>query len=436
MKIKLCDGHHKKMDSEWKDLEPCQGNAPSSKKAQIKEAEEVATVLRTVCFHIRREWYRRSVKKWMRHFPRPDEAPVATIVPRPAEVVAPVRPSQAPAPATGRPSQELATGGPSQAEAALLLACHGESPGLLDLITEEVHEAEQEVRDAEFILEHDKPELMYIYGYDGAASDMKAWRTLVDEHGYEIIPKEYAFEVVKPPEAGLMVASFTDGSKEPIPGMLHTSLKRGASVAASENPKKRPAAAPAVVPPLLNDVEDIDADLDEGEEEEGADEEVQSDPDFVAPEDEIIDKHCRTKDLAADEFNGQIYTASQVRGDGRILVVPLCPHLGRSLWVNRDKLDVLAKEELIKELKGECVVIHGKGYSIRAQSQGERPTIVSIKDPEGAQVGQVSERKVDNDIGRAFQLACKTMYQIKEQGLPLTKGNFIATRDGLPGAIF
>jgi hypothetical protein len=45
---------------------------PTDLKSQLKEAEEQATLLRTICFHIRREWYRKSSKWWMVHFPRPD----------------------------------------------------------------------------------------------------------------------------------------------------------------------------------------------------------------------------------------------------------------------------------------------------------------------------------------------------------------------------
>ena len=61
-------------------------NAPTTTKVQLKEAEEQATILRTVCFHIRREWYRKSHKTWMANFPRPD--PPICVLPAPQQGLA------------------------------------------------------------------------------------------------------------------------------------------------------------------------------------------------------------------------------------------------------------------------------------------------------------------------------------------------------------
>ena len=47
---------------------------PNDLKSQLKEADEQATLLRTICFHIRPEWYRNSSKWWMVAFPRPERA--------------------------------------------------------------------------------------------------------------------------------------------------------------------------------------------------------------------------------------------------------------------------------------------------------------------------------------------------------------------------
>ena len=44
---------------------------PNDLKGQLREAEDQATMLRTLVFHIRREWYRKSTKTWMAAFPRP-----------------------------------------------------------------------------------------------------------------------------------------------------------------------------------------------------------------------------------------------------------------------------------------------------------------------------------------------------------------------------
>ena len=49
-----------------------------------KISEEQATILRSVCFHIRREWYRRSNHAWMKDFPNPLITRALTNVPGPA----------------------------------------------------------------------------------------------------------------------------------------------------------------------------------------------------------------------------------------------------------------------------------------------------------------------------------------------------------------
>ena len=63
------------------------GKKPSTLKAQVREAEEVSTTLRTICFHVRREWYRKSTKPFMTHFPRPAGSMTevaGAVVPEPA----------------------------------------------------------------------------------------------------------------------------------------------------------------------------------------------------------------------------------------------------------------------------------------------------------------------------------------------------------------
>ena len=174
--------------------EPFQGNVPATRKLQVKEAEDIAATLRTICFHIRRGWYRRSQKPFMNAFPRPAEAPVHE---RPA--------LEPPAMATLAPQISERV----RSEVAHLLACHGEDPDLFALLQDscEQHEPDFTMPDNEN-LENDKTELTYVYSFDGSPADHKAWRTLVDTDGFVIIPKEYAFEVLTPEKPNLMITFF------------------------------------------------------------------------------------------------------------------------------------------------------------------------------------------------------------------------------------
>lgn len=96
------------MDSEefeYKDV-------PKTRKAKLEEAEDVAATLRTICFHIRREWYRKSSKPLIvQYFPRPSKAAPPAV---PDVEVAPPAVPDVPVPAVGV----------DQPAAALMAASH------------------------------------------------------------------------------------------------------------------------------------------------------------------------------------------------------------------------------------------------------------------------------------------------------------------------
>ena len=98
-------------------------NVPSTRKAKLEEAEEVATMIRGFCFHLRREWYRKSTKPFMRHFPRP---PSSRTQPAP-------EPAAAPAPSGASASLfQIASAPALSGAAAALIANHSLGDGMLE----------------------------------------------------------------------------------------------------------------------------------------------------------------------------------------------------------------------------------------------------------------------------------------------------------------
>jgi len=353
--------------------------------------------------------------------------------PRPAEALVAPRREVPPPPAIVEPVVSNA----NSDQAALLLACHKEDPGLA-IMWSEVEVDDDLVDDELAMLEEETFEMIYIFGYDDEPSAHKAWRLLVDSDGTEVLPKEYAWQCKEPDETpGLLTACFLDGSEEKIPGML-VKTKRGSKrnlAATGDNVAKRPASAQPK--PKAKPKPESESDLDEDIHEEGADEETQSDPDEALDgPDAFLGKHVVTNGLAAETFNDKLFTAIEVRDDGRILLDPLCPRIGqRKLWVCEDKIQVVTNDELVPKLR-EVIVLDGIDLTVKSVTQGSRPFIVTIKNPDGAQLGQVSQKSVGDDIGKAFKVACDTMFRIKGEGVgfdnyPRLKQRFATIRDSL-----
>ena len=217
------------------------GTPPRSKAAQLAQAEEQANLLRTVCFHIRREWYRKSTKAWMTGFDRPsctlssgptgvpaqEEAPAPLAVPVLVAVPEPLVPVPEPL--------------PSFSATALLHQCHSDRPSIMSLWSDsETEEIGAEIKlkvednpvidletdnELEFDMEKDD-ELIFIHGFDEQSTgsdsviERKAWRKVVDSGG-EMVMHEYASHTTPPEDGvGLMVGHFIDGTSHPISGML------------------------------------------------------------------------------------------------------------------------------------------------------------------------------------------------------------------------
>ena len=401
------------------------GNLPSTKSKQVKEAEEQATVLRTVCFHIRREWYRRSSKPWMLPFPRPNGAALDDEPNSPTEVAIPV------------PVQSTA--------ASLLVSCHGEGFDLCE------HMFAEPATDEAHLLSDSDLDDVYVYGFDVEPNgSRKAWRKLVDIEGEEIIGKEYAAHCNEPVDGvGLMVGHFLDGTEKQIPGMPFT-LKRKAASKTLKRIRKKPASKSSCVShmsedgeeecPRAEDPERDETDGEHGEEEfprvedpemdgtdgEGNEEEILPE---VGNEDALVGKYVMTHGLLTSAANGHVFEVNGRREDGRFLIANLLN--GPTYWVKESNLKVMTARELYPFLK-RVVKIGSVNYSIRAAPRSTHTLAILVKIGE-KQLGQVvAQGEGTADLARAFSLAESIMASLydayEEDGKEVTKKAFYEKR--------
>lgn len=401
------------------------GNMPTNRQAQLKEAEEMSTSLRTICFHVRREWYRRSSKPWLAAFPRPVEAAQAT-----QAVVAAPDPQQVPEASVPHCNHA----------ATMLRACHGESPDLYDLMLGEMSVEESMKEESMEEEEEDSAAdgLVYIYGFDVESNGNNAWRVLVDNTGAEVDEKEYASHCSEPPGGvGLMIGNFLDGTTEQIPGMLFQKIRKRPASASTEKTikaprvQKKPAAAPAVAVVAIDDLDTI---------EEHAEEELDFVPDEEIEVETLLYKYVETHSLSDNEMNGKYWFVEEERGDGRVRINAIPPAEPNSFWASPDKLKEVTKKQLIASLV-DSMDIDGVHYSIKAKTQGCRACLVLVTTSTG-QFGQVSEVTTGDDIVQAFQMAMSVMRALEikqisvralsgENGASVTKQAFFEHREAL-----
>ena len=302
-----------------------------------------------------------------------------------------------------------------------------------------------------------------MYGFDVEPDgERKAWRTLVDGDGEEIIDKEYAAHCSEPADGvGLMVAHFLDGSEVEIPGMLHT-LKRKAADTSRQSLKK-PAS------------KSLDADSDESDREQGEEElprvydpEMETEdrehgeeklPDVYVPEmetedrkhdeaelqtepedqeqgkeelcvdDALVGKHVMTQHLMADDLNGLVFTVKGKRKDGRFLIAGL--DAGPTYFIKESNLRVMTARELCPFLQ-KWVHIGGVYYCIKAASRSTRTPAVLVKIGD-KQLGQVVPQGGEAaDLARAFSIArlimCDLYDAFEKDGKEVTKTAFYDKR--------
>jgi hypothetical protein len=234
-------------------------------KGKEKDAEEEATKLRTIGFHIRREWYRKSELSWMAPFPAPvhaDDAPPAQndsppvqdgSVSGPAETVVSDGSATDMPGATNAAASHVAAAGSSASsfsnafgmEVFLPLYDGSESP--LPQRGEEPREGFSPSALADDSSDDgDEHEIRYIYGHGGQGQ--QAWRQLVTGSGEQLDAKESASHVTDRGVGRLIVAHFLDGTSHEVDGMFGGS--KNSELVMKRPAMKRPAMQSDILPVL------------------------------------------------------------------------------------------------------------------------------------------------------------------------------------------
>ena len=218
--------------------------------------QEEAAALRTISFHVRREWYKRSSREWMTAFPSPIPDGPAAAAPLVAEAPAAV---PDPAPAASAAEAVLAIELPSAlAFAAMFEMANYSLPAVAD------PDSDEESVDSEIGYD-------YGFGIAEATGEVNAWRQLVTKTGQNLEEKENASHVTDRGPALVCVAHFLDGATHEVPGQPRRLLKRP-NTATRTAPVKRPAAEKTSAPSnveMEGDGEETREDEGEGEVEGG-----------------------------------------------------------------------------------------------------------------------------------------------------------------------
>jgi hypothetical protein len=449
--------------------------APKDLKRQLKEAENQASILRTICFHIRREWYRRSKKMWMReNFPRPDNFEAPPRRSAAAASVAVVAVAEAPEiePTTSAAMPNSAS--PKSAE--MISAFHGSDWTEMDFLWIEDGSDDEWLGDdcdSDMVGDNDT---MWHYGFDTFADKSRtAWRKLVDTHGEVIIAKENASHCTEPDGGvGLLVGHFLDGTSHAIPAMvwpiedLTSKIKRPAAAtlspsadkrhrpadalrrpaAATKRPAaatKRPAAAPAA-----NDDDDDDSlgddastlswgnpddDEDLGDEE-GGEEELNSNPDEVVnpsaeeepigpapigppeqlrPEPEAlticVGQYVTARDLEMTSLNGRAFKVMEEQRSDGRWLVAVLTEINETPYWMKTEKLTPIGEKNAMKYFKGWVEIGPVSYFIKGTSQGPRTPLVIVM-ADSKQFGCVKVQRPGGAVD-AFDVAKKVLNELK-----------------------
>jgi hypothetical protein len=379
-------------------------------------------MLRTICFHVKREWYRKSTKPWMSIFPRLHKVAARDLR---------TAPPQAPAP----------NGHAAQHQAELLRACHAEGMDMSDIFDDF---SDVDVFD-EANIEDPTDDLQFVYGFVKISDGQKiAWRKLVDSSGAEVMPQELASHTTNPEgNVGLMVAHFLDGTAHAIPGML-CKRKGGPAKAgdAAKVAKVEKAAVAAERTEEENPEEESDFEPDEcveaGEESPESESDFEEDQVSDLPEIDFLNKYVRTcglKKLAS--LNDKIFLVQEKRDDGRLRIRGILKATPLEVYAKPDNVELVDNKTICRYLS-EIVSIRGTNFAVKAQTQGDRPCIVTLKPAElhGRQMGMLSCRSTGDDIVKAFTVVVDITNMIKLESYSpewpgFTKADFLEKRQAL-----
>jgi hypothetical protein len=220
---------------------------PTRQKEREAIAQEEATKVRNLCFHIRREWYRQSRHEWMRPFPRPPFAGAAELPGATAELpgttAEAVVPTQVPTPAAAVPVNTVNTRSLSAAAGSTSRAAPSASAVRLAsafrfgdrfAIEPDSDSGSDESSCGLELSQQDDFHTLYSYnsGVDATGNPM-AWRQRINDDNSVNEEKEVATTITE--EDSVCFAHFHDGTMEPIPGMVPPSLQAEAALQSQQS---------------------------------------------------------------------------------------------------------------------------------------------------------------------------------------------------------
>ena len=297
-----------------------------------------------------------------------------------------------------------------QNAAALLAACNGENCDLYAAILEEVGDEGDGDDDERSLSEPSEgnDQLVYVFGFDVAGIDRKAWRMLVGVDGEGLLGKEYASHCSDPPDGfGMMLAHFLDGTVTEIPGMFFENCAAPASKRARTTIFRRPAAA--VCEPSIEDKNESESDSGEIEYE------------CIDPPERFLNSYVKTTGLSSIEWNNKAFEVLGRRNDGRLKLRLILDddddlHPNHIIWVEECKVTSLSKRQLLPFLC-DVVIIGTEMFKVKAYAQmgqSGQMFLVRVSTAEG-QIGQVSDRSTGDDLVKAFKVAMTVMQNLEQE---------------------
>jgi hypothetical protein len=294
----------------------------------VDTADEEATVLRTIMFHIRREWYRKSSLAWMQHFKQEkvDADPAITAVgPAAAEPHAKAFPAAKSPPAGKSPPAAKSLPLRRSFAQAFSSECY-------DMVADDddddddddgddagpLAEAKVEAPPVQCLMaapscpapceepredsDSDANDIRYEYGKGDGGT---AWRQLCTNSGIHLEEREYASHVTDRGPTKLCAAHFLDGTHQEIRGMFGVMQQPAKSKVAKKKPasaKQVAAVGPAAAAAVGTAAADLEGDEDEEseeEEEEDMEEEEQLEEDEEEEEEELEEEAIEGEDAAS-----------------------------------------------------------------------------------------------------------------------------------------
>ena len=141
--------------------------------------------------------------------------------------------------------------------------------------------------------------------------------------------------------------------------------------------------------------------------------------------------------LMCYEYNKKLFQVTSIRGDGRLLIIPMIEKSLIPVGIKPLNVKTVAGSDPVPLLKNTVYIgnNHEPMFTIKASSQGGRPKIIQVFDVKKDQFGQVSSTSFGGDIVQAFIIAQRIMKElVDEHGNGLTKDMFYDKKNSFLGA--